>query len=248
MKSLSKPIDITMVAVLRPDVIRETLTTIRDNIVKDEKERYRLIINIDPIGEKVKPMKIVKLASQFFDNIKYNIAKTPSFTKAVKWVWQQVEADYVFHIEDDWLILRKINVDNMINILDKYPKLSSLRLYKSHTPNQKRIRTFLCIWNYNKDGFYLAEKWQKQFGLNPILIKKAFIDEALPRMVDTINPEKQFRYSQKFMRPVIEKWQYGLYTNPGDKALVYGKRGGIWREAQKMKKPVGQTFLTWVPK
>jgi len=247
MKNSSKLIDITMVAVLRPELIRQTLTSINTNIIKGEKERYRLIINIDPIGEKIKPMKIVKEASQFFDNITYNIAKSPSFPKAVKWVWKQVEADYVFHIEDDWLINRKIDVDNMINILDKYPKLSSLRLYKSPTPKRKRIRTFLCGWNYNKEGFYLAEKWQKQFGLNPILIKKAFIEEALPRMIDTVNPEKQFRVSQKYMRPVIEKWQYGLYTKPGDPALVLDI-GRKWIKNTKFAKPKTGTFLTWETK
>jgi len=249
MKSLSNPIDITMVAVLRPGVIEETLTSINDNIIRGEKHRYRLIINIDPIGETVKPMKIIKIAARFFDRITYNIADVPSFAKAVKWVWSRVEADYVFHIEDDWSILRKININNMINILNKYPKLSSLRLYKEQTPNIKRIKTFSCRWNYNEDGFYLAEGWQKQFGLNPILIKREFIEEAVPRMVDTVNPEKQFRMSQKYMRPVIQKWEYGLYTKPGASRLVYGKRGLRWREEQNMKKPgEGQTFLTWVPK
>ena len=244
MKSLSKPIDITMVSVLRPDLIRQTLTSINTNIIKGEKERYRLIINIDPIGEKTKPMKIVKLASQFFDNITYNIAKSPSFPKAVKWVWKQVEADYVFHIEDDWLINRKIDVDNMINILDKYPKLSSLRLYKYKTPKRKKFSTFKCHWIYNEDGFYLAKDWKKIFGLNPILIKKKFIEQALPRMVDHVNPEKQFRDTQQYMVPIIKNWQYAIYTNPGDSPLV-SDIGRKWINQTKFHKPKTGTFLTW---
>lgn len=239
-------IDITMTSVIRPGLLDRTLRSICDKICTD-KNRFRLIINVDPIGSKLKPMKVVKTAEKYFDNITYNIAKEPSFAKAVKWVWKNSDAPYIFHIEDDWLINRPIDVDDMINILKKNVKLSSLRLYKSKTPKRKKFTTFACNWVYNEDGFYLSKDWKKQFGLNPILIKREFINQALPRMRDNVNPEKQFRYSQDYMRKVIKDWQYGLYSKPGERAAVTDI-GREWIKKTEFAKPNRGTFLTWEKK
>jgi len=239
-------IDITMTAVIRPALLSRTLESIKNRICQD-REGFRLVINIDPIGSNIKPMKVVRTAEKYFDDVIFNIPKTPSFPKAVKWVWANSDAPYIFHIEDDWIINRNIDVNHMISILKKNEKLSSLRLYKNKTPNRKKITTFACHWVYNEDGFYLSKDWKKQFGLNPILIKREFINQALPRMRDNINPEKQFRDSQGFMRKVIKDWQYGLYSKPGERALVTDI-GRKWIQGTEFAKPKVGTFLTWEKK
>ncbi len=239
-------IDITMTATLRQKIFHETIVGIRKYVIgKSNVDRYRLILNIDQIGENIAPKVIVKIAKKHFPSVVvHNVSKTPSFCKAVKWVWSQATADYIFHIEDDWKFFKKIDVDDMISILNKHKNLSSLRLYKYNTPKSKRIKTFGCMWSYNKDGFYIADDWRRQFGLNPILIKKEFIDMALPRMVDDVNPEKQFRSSQKYMIDTIKKWKYGLYCKPGEKKYI-DDTGRIWLRRQQLKKNKG-SFITWV--
>lgn len=241
-------IDICMTSVIRPKIIEETLNTIVQNVCHGDTSNYRLILNVDPVGEDALPGKIVKIARQRFPNILYNIADEPSFPKAVKWVWSQSDADYVFHWEDDVNILRQIDVNNMVEILNKYDDISSLRLYKAHIPKSNKINTFSCYWNYNQDGFYVAEKWEKQFGLNPILIKKEFVQEAVKLLRDDYNPEKQFRYSQEYMRPLIKKWKYAIYGKPGDKRLVDGRKGQTWKNNIGIDKPKGRTFVQWIKK
>lgn len=240
-------IDIAMTAVIRPKILNGTLLTIIKNVV-DDIDRFRLIINIDPVGDDVDPMKVIDVAKNYFKEVVWNIPESPSFPKAVKWVWSKVETPYFFHWEDDINILRRIDVNDMIKILKKYDKLSSLRLYRDHTPNKKVFHTFSCKWRYNEDGFYLASDWKKQFGLNPILIKKDFIDQALPRMKNDYNPEKQFRYSQDYMRTVIKEWHYGLYTRPGDLRMVDGRKGKKWKQKYGLDKPEGQSFTYWIKK
>jgi len=237
-------IDITMTAVVRPGILGDTLKTIVENVV-DDIDRFRLIINVDPVGAKIKPAKVVKTARKYFPNVIYNIPKEVSFPKAVKWIWSQSTAPFVLHWEDDIDILRKIDIKNMMDILNKYKELSSLRLYKHPTPKTKTIATFSCKWKYNQDGFYIASDWKKQFGLNPILIKQEFVSEAVTLLRDDINPEKQFRASQKFMTPLIKKWKYGLYTTPGQPRLIDGRKGQRWKNAMKLQKPKGRTFLNW---
>lgn len=238
-------IDITMTAVLRPKILNETLRRIVSHVV-DDPDRFRLIINIDPVGEKVKPKQVIRVARKYFKNILYNVPSEPSFPKAVKWVWKNSSAPFIFHWEDDMDILRRINVKDMIKILNEHKILSSLRLYTKATPRKKSFKTFSCMWKYNEKGFYIGKDWRSQFGLNPILIKKAFIDEAVERMVDNVNPEKQFRNTQKYMVPLIKKWRYGLYTKPGDTRLVYGRKGQQWKNKMKLQKPRAGKFLAWV--
>jgi len=239
-------VDITMTAMLRPSILKRTLSGIVKYVV-DDPNRFRLIINIDPLGDKVKPKKVVNVAKKYFNNVIYNVANEPSFPKAVKWVWKNSTAPYVFHCEDDWMINRKINIKDMIKILNEHKLLSSLRLYKERTPKAKRFKTFSCTWRYNEKGFYIAKDWRRQFGLNPILIKKEFIDEAVELMVDNVNPEKQFRSSQRYMVPLIKKWRYGIYTKPGAPPLItdIGRR---WINNTDYIKPRTGKFLTWTKK
>lgn len=241
-------VDFAMTSVLRPNLFDGTLKTIQKGILRHHIDdiNFKLILNIDPVGEKVDPMEMVEITKKYFENVIYRIAKTPSFPKAVKWVWSKTDAPYVFHWEDDVNLLRQVDVMNMIEILKKYPELSSLRLYKAGIPKRDLIRTFGSIWKYHPEGFYLANDWKRQFGLNPILIKKAFVKEAVERMVVNFNPEKQFREAQKYMRPLIKKWKYGIYAKPGDRRIIDGRKGKWWKDELKLKKPKGKTFVQWV--
>ena len=237
-------LDITMTATLRPEIISKTLNSIKTHIVGKDVEP-RLIVNIDPIGEQIRQKDILKVIEKNFSNVIYNFPKEPSFAKAVRWVWQQSESDFIFHIEDDWIFSKKILVSNMINILNKYRELSSLRLCKYRIPNCDVFKMFDSKWRYNNDGFYVSDDWRRQFGLNPILIRRKFLDEVLPRMVDNVNPEKQFRESQEYMRDIIKKWKYAIYAQPGWSAVAIdiGRR---WEGKKLYSKPKVGTFLTWV--
>src|SRR4030043_1164252 len=101
-------IDITMTATLRPQVISQTLESFCRNIFKD-RNSYRLIVNIDPVGEKVKTAKVLEVCKQYFKNIVFNTPKFPSFPSAVVWCWSKVESDFSFHLEDDWISVCKID-------------------------------------------------------------------------------------------------------------------------------------------
>ena len=73
MKSISK-IDITMTATLRPIILEQTLKSVVENIITNEHE-FRLIINIDPSGEKIQQKIVLKVAKTYFKDILYNYPK-----------------------------------------------------------------------------------------------------------------------------------------------------------------------------
>ena len=64
-------IDITMTAVLRPSMLSETLILFKERICQGEEDRYRLIINVDPVGENVDQSKVIKVAKKNFKDVIY---------------------------------------------------------------------------------------------------------------------------------------------------------------------------------
>lgn len=243
---MEERIDITMTAVLRSSILEKTLKSFLKNVFYKDIERYRLIINIDPVGDKEKFKHIIRICESYFDDVLYNMPKKPSFPKAVIWTWSQVKANWVFHLEDDWIIYRKIDIDRMINILKERPTIACLRLCKLPISKSKRPRLFNnCRYNYNKrDGFLLSSDSKKQFGLNPVLIRGNFVKSAVPQMVDYKNPEKQFRYGNELMRDFVMKWEYAIYGKPGDPPLV-ADHGLEWRIKHGFIKPRDKQFLVW---
>lgn len=242
---MKERIDITMTAVLRSSILDKTLKSFHKNVFYKDIERYRLIVNIDPVGDNEKFKNITRVCKSYFDDVSYNMPRKPSFPKAVIWTWSQVKANWVFHLEDDWIIHRKIDIDDMINILKERPPIACLRLCKFPISNSKRPKLFNCRYDYNKRGsFLLASDRKKQFGLNPVLIRGSFVKGAVPQMVDYKNPEKQFRYGNELMRDFVMKWEYAIYGKPGDSPLVTD-HGLEWRIKHKLIKPRNSQFLVW---
>jgi hypothetical protein len=237
-------IDVTMTAVIRPEIVRKTLESFCENLFYDDKMNYRLIINVDPIGENVDPKEVLKVAHFFFDNVVYNVPSKPSFSNAVIWVWNQIVSDYVFHLEDDWVILRKIPLVEMIRILDKNDDLACLHFYRKDISNRKNIKLFGTSYVY-KNNYYVSRK-PFGFSLNPVLVRADFIKQIVKNMHGKSNPEKQIRIKNDKMKDVLHLWKYGIYGQPNQTQTVYGKNGLFWREKMGLKKPDDEVFLTWV--
>jgi len=238
-------IDITMTATIRPGIVSQTLESYCSKIFK-ERDRYRLIINVDPVGEQVKAKEVLKVCNKYFSDIVWNVPEKPSFPNAVMWVWKQIgkNTEYVFHLEDDWLLGRNIEIDDMIKILKNYKTFAHLRLSKYAIPNRKTINLFRAVYHYNEDGFYISSNRENQFGLNPCLVKADFLRKALPRMVETLNPEKQFRFSNKKMRDLLMSWEYPIYGRPGWDVTAIDN-GWQWRKELGINKPDNTQFLVW---
>jgi len=219
-------IDITMTAVIRPDVLNLTLSSFCRKMFID-KYSYRLILNVDPIGEKKDQKVMYDVASKYFKNIVVNYPTEPGFTKAVIWCWSNVISDYVFHLEDDWNLLVPINLKSMVRILDKTPDLASLRLNKLNTIVRRETEFVYC----------------PKLSLNPSLIRGKFIKGVVPLMVDNFNPEKQLRIGFNNERSdYISKWKYGIYIKDSRHRTVLDI-GRTWMRQSPYKKKTG--FMSW---
>lgn len=224
---ITQKIDICMTATIRPNILERTLSSFCSKMLGD-KNRFRLIINIDPVGENLKAKFELKVAQKYFDDIVCISPKYPSFTKAVIWCWSQVTSDYVFHLEDDWELLFPVNIDSMIKILNDNPKIVSLRLNKDKSRK-------------NVTGYTSCPK----ISLNPILFKGEFIKNIWKLMDVNSNPEKQLRSNKTPRGTYISLWRNAIYTEPSIRPLVKDI-GRDWMNHSQYTKKTG--FMYWTKK
>jgi len=221
-------IDICTTATLRHIILEETLKSFTDKMLTD-KDRYRLIINIDPIGDKLKRRNaVLQIARKYFNDVVYNFPEVPGFTKAVQWCWSKTQAEYVFHLEDDWRLLIPVSIDSMIDMMKQY-NLTSLRLNKDNLHQSK---------SSVKYGFTPFPK----ISLNPTLFNGDFLRRVSPLMDLTHNPEKQLRPTKSELGKIISPTNHGIYQKDTTKRIVLDI-GRKWMESSRYKKKTG--FMNW---
>ena len=245
-------IDIVITATVRPELLYTTLKSFYENCFDDymyenNYKNLNIIINVDPIGDtkKYNQKAVRDVCFSFSDNVLSNMPRKPNFAKAVKWVWEKTTSKYIFHLEDDWLLNRYVKLSKLISYLeDDKLNVDAIKLYKKRYPNNEPYTMFDVDYKYNGDDLFVATDSGTQFGLNPTLIKKSYIDGALPLMVDNLNPEKQFRRKNSKMKNFVLNHRYAIYGIPGDEALIKDT-GTSWRNERNIQKPKGSTFLVW---
>lgn len=243
---MSQRIDIATVATLRPYILEKTLDSFCSNLFFD-KSRYRHVINVDCIGGDCDPLEVVKISKKFFGNVVYNISKKPSYTKATKWVWKNSSTPFVFFLEDDWVINRKTDIDDMIKIMCQHDDICQVKLFKQNTPSGNVLKVFRSRFELAESGEFFVTDNTNAFSLNPSISRGGFLRSATSFMLDSKNPEKQFRINtgdNEHMRVFLNGWKYALYTRPGDTALVTDI-GRTWRDKKGIIKSGGKHFTRW---
>lgn len=249
-------IDITMTACLRPEIVKKTLQTFSKYLFNDPDFDYRLIINIDETGSNedcdyhdLIAEEIIQICKQSFSLINYNLRweNMSNFPKAFKWVWDQVDADYVFHLEDDWELLRHVNLKKMIGLMEKYRLLKILRLSAFHA-GQDNMKNWNRFYPWNGE-FYECPKnliGGMAFSGHPSLIKSDWIYYVRKYLNGISNPEKQIKWRDRNIGPYIQNFRYGVFSeqNIGPTIVDLGRKWMIktgWR-----KKGNKARFTKWI--
>lgn len=226
-KNGEEVLDITTTATIRPSLFHQTLKSFTDKLFINQKD-YRLILNVDPIGEDVDPIEVVKVGQQFFDNVVYNIPDKPNFAQACKWCWGQTYSRFVFHLEDDWTMVRRINIGEMLLLINNNNDMMYLRLPK--------LTLHMLKDSDYKNGFIKHHK----ILLNPAIFRGNFVREISKKMNIIDNPEKQLRKVFKLNKDKIA----GIYCGIGDGEYLK-HHGRKWQRTSNYKKVKGSNFITW---
>lgn len=238
-------IDITMTATRRHEILEKTLESFKRNLF--ENINPRLIINIDPVGPDENSEKCINVCLRYFKEVVVNLPKTPNFSRAFIWTWSQTISPFVFHLEDDWELLRPISLFFMIDLLNKYKDLALLRLPQFKSTHEMKNWNLFFPWN--GEFFECPENLRKLAGFcgHPSLIKKQFIHNTYPLIDSSLNPEKQFHQDPRLIREVL-KWRYGVFSKQNTPNILQDL-GRVWlRDSEWQKRGDKGYFIEWEKK
>lgn len=240
-------LDVTITACRRSDILYQTLESFWQKLFYPSGHEFRVIINIDPIGTDKDSDNIITLCHHFFAEVLCRTTIVPDFSSAFLWTWSQVKTKYFIHLEDDWQLLRPIDLNYVIYLLENDPELALLRL-----PQFASVGGIMKNWNkfFPFNGLYYECPKDLKRGVgfcgHPSIIKKEFVDAVLPYMKIGHNPEKQLHgHGCSEVLEEIDKWEFGVYSEPDSPPAIkdIGRRWMV--ENGFMKEGAKAFFLKW---
>jgi hypothetical protein len=254
-------IDVTITATLRPEILERTLNSFSRNMFSlfPDTRRIRAIVNVDPAGNKNilgKQNEIIKIVDNYFDNALINLPAEAHFGRAFHWCWKQFmegEAEFLFHLEEDWELLRPVSIWDMMTRMKAHLYLAALRLSMfpaGETPihDMKNWNRWVP-WNALMDCYVVKQEERHRIGVcgHPTLFHKNFVSQVFPLLNPEENPEKQFQGTNKKITEFIlsEPWVFGVWSKPGDQPYVRDIGRQWMREHNFIKSGNKAYFLTW---
>lgn len=226
-------IDLCIVTTLRPEILEKTLSSFLKNILFSGD--FTVVYNLDlaPVDKQIcknifKIGHSIGVISKIFGNQSGGtIGGKPNFAKAVKAVWSNSTADYVFMLEDDWAFLREINLNKCIERMEK-ENFDYMRFPKVNAPHLN------CL---------------HKVALQPSLWKGDVVRNLAKHMVIDKDSEKQLRTGQgndELDKILIELQDKGLKDYCTEWCCK--DIGREWREERgliKWNKNKGNKDITW---
>lgn len=205
-----------MTATFRPELLELTLTSFFKNLLGQVND-VRLIVNIDPVGDDgCSADDILKICRRYFVDIVFRCPEQPAFSSAVNWCWRQVETEFFLHLEDDWLLKKPVSLKTALDLFNQDRDVASVRFNRSA----------------NSEGSPVSSPG---FSLNPSIIRKKFIDEALPFFSCDIDPEKQFSILDGEKEEILSHWKFICY-GAANESLYVIDTGRRWRKFMNLGK------------
>jgi hypothetical protein len=216
-------LDVVITATLRPALLELTLWSFHRNFLSRlGGTRLRILLNVDPLwGDPADAPRLAEIARSYADEVLVRTPATPGFGEAVRWLWANTSSPWVFHLEDDWILTRRIDVARLAREIAR-PRAAQIRF------NRRRNRFFR----------------RPRFSLNPCLLAQGFIREALAGFDPAKDPEKQILRGH--LRPLEKKWRYYEHGPAFADAIVLDT-GRYWRDMLAITKSVDQMVPNWTP-
>ena len=167
-------IEFTMTHVApRHSILRQTVESLKENLVNIDFSKSTIYINIDPVI--IPPIThLVDQREETKNYLEENFGKVISnepdeanFSNALKWCWTQPNEELFFHIEDDWLLEDKVDVEDIFPFFqDEKVFAVNLRAYRFSGPRPCLLQA---------------------------IYRKSFCNEFALTLTDERNPENQLR-------------------------------------------------------
>jgi len=191
----------------RPELLARTYESFQKHIPWLDFKKCKLFINVDDFPQNVysdileRHARVLEIGREYFKEVVSNKGFS-SFPKAVKWIFSQVDSEYVFNLEDDWELL--------CDIPDYIP---------SFFDNPDLVQV----------GFRAWKKSDPRFVLSPSILKASFCKFAADNMNVAKNPEQQIRDMNPYKNRMKECFIYWPYES---EKIILRDLGRVWMKGE----------------
>lgn len=239
-----KKLNVGIVAARRPNLLRTTLQSFDEHLFnRCEVDQVR--VNLDPIfGSKGDETKTISLIREFFPSAEINTPCKPNFTKAVQWIWSGINDGPFLHLEDDWICLHDIPIEEIFSTLNNSAKMILL-LSETHGERGKQ-RVSVRVKKHKILGLTYKRTPIPTFGTSPSIIDGAFARVAATLFDLKLDPEKQMRdnRNQELIK-FLSQHQCLFQSSPVGSPLIEDL-GRAWHKEQNVEKIVEEGVSKWV--
>jgi hypothetical protein len=211
-----------MIDVIVTSTCRRQFETTYASFMKNVKysQGFRFIIHVDVLekNKRYLPGLLEFLKRNNISDVNINTGKH-SFAGAVNYLFKKLQSEYYFHLEDDWLFLKPIDLNAVIEAMEKNNNIHSIRFSKERIKKPDcRMKKYLAEKNepyllpgreINIGGIGLIET--SIWSLNPHIARTSTIKQLLD-IPEDINPEE-----------FLSKRYFSAFSSPG--LYIYGKYG-----------------------
>ena len=214
--------DITMTATIRPEIFEKSLKSIMGNIIEyNNKFNFRLIINIDPIGEtnNFNQETIEEITKKYHKNSVFVKPNQPDFPTAIKNIWNLVESDFMMHTEDDRIFMREVDLEDIINKFDSNTGIcwiqGKLNRLSKFGFKVSKINDYWSINDDKKDPKCLLT-------MHPCIYRREMLKDLVKYVRKGASPEKVLRLQDtsqlnnsevQQLKNIINNWEFIVYSN-----------------------------------
>lgn len=185
-------IDLLLLCGARPTLLKRTLESFNARVFRNFKIS-NVFANIDLFqGGKDQVLENKQLILDYFPNAVVYTPPTPSFTGAVKTLWQSARSQYCLHLEDDWIASDEVTPEMV------FPLFRADVAQVSFLVKEKNWRfqaPFHTKWEPRKFfGVRVGKRLLKNepiFTTGPSFAVGSFLNQCAKLMDESLDPEKQ---------------------------------------------------------
>jgi len=215
-------ITFTTTATYRPELLEKTFNSFTKKIKDLDFSKIHLIINFDPlpIYNLNKKNDLIQICKNYFGKVTFIFSNKGNFPLALKHVWEKTETEYVFNLEDDWILLEDIKIFDLLKILEKNPLA---------------IGVNLNAYLFNLDKYRIR--------LSPGILKGSWVRNVSKILTDEMCPEQQLRkkLSNEMKLPLLNYPEYDIIKNG---RVIVKDIGREWRASKGLNR-TATDFTTW---
>ena len=238
-------VDVAITATLRPALLKESLTSWRDNLWRDYAP-LRGVVNIDPVGEPgATAADVLAVCREFFPDLICNVPAEGNHAAALRWAWANATAPYVLAIEDDWRLVLKRDLAEVVGIMATRSTLGFLRWNRYPVgPDSAKHGETLFPWNGDYFECPKDARRRRGFVTAPNIMSLGFVHDVVAVLPNDRQPEHWMQSCPPETHAIYDRWEFGTVGKPNDGPSVVDI-GSDWLLRNGRRHEGGAAFIHW---